>query len=108
MIAVELMRRSRSADATGPLGSKTPADWQEAVSNAAHPIGHRKAAVPRSLRWELPILLIEREPRIDRRDRTRANQYGRAGEVENLTTPATDRCASPMPDSRRLQARPQA
>src|SRR5205807_1480278 len=42
MIAVELIRRSRSADAIGPCGSSTPTWRQEASSAEAPTTGQRR------------------------------------------------------------------
>src|SRR5215471_706032 len=47
MIAVELIRRSRAADAIGPCGSNTPAGLQEARRRAAPTTHQRSKREPR-------------------------------------------------------------
>jgi len=113
MIAVELMRSNRSAAAIGPFGSKTPDDWQEAVSNAVHPTGQRYTLFRRGPRCRLLFLLIEwRSIRwIDDRIRnTPLPPMVGAGEVNDLIDPATDHglhdVASRARRSGQLQAPP--
>jgi hypothetical protein len=59
MIAVELMRRSRSADAIGPWGSNTPAGVQEARRMAAPTTDQRSRRDRRKRDGERAALLIE-------------------------------------------------
>src|SRR5215468_7805704 len=60
MIAVELMRRSRSADAIGPCGSNTPAGAQEERRMAA-PTGGQLSKRERHRWWsKLAVFLIGR------------------------------------------------
>ena len=59
MIAVELMRRSRCAEAIGPCGSNTPADLQEARRMAAPGTDQRSRREQRKWLGGRAALLIE-------------------------------------------------
>src|SRR6516165_94153 len=59
MIAVELIRRSRSAVAIGPCGSNTPARWQDATRKAAPTTAQRTRRDRRKRHCRPAALLIE-------------------------------------------------
>ena len=59
MIAVELIRRSRSAEAIGPCGSNMPAGLQEARRMAAHTAGQRSGRKRQTHCRGLAVLFIE-------------------------------------------------
>jgi hypothetical protein len=57
MIAVELIRRSRSADAIGPCGFNTPAGWQDATRKAAPSTGQQSRPERQERCGELVLLI---------------------------------------------------
>jgi hypothetical protein len=59
MIAVELISRSRSADAIGPCGSSVPSDRHEARSRPAHTTGQRSRRERRERRGGLAVVRID-------------------------------------------------
>jgi hypothetical protein len=59
MIAVELIRRSRCADAMGPCGFNTPAGWQDATRKAAHTTGQTRKPGRPGWRCGLAVLFMD-------------------------------------------------
>src|SRR6516225_6425573 len=79
MIAVELIRRSRSADAIGPWGSNRPSGLQEARRRAAPTADQRSGCDRRKRYGERAVLLMVQLNRRWLGDETRAALAGEIG-----------------------------
>ena len=97
MIAVELIRRSRSADAIGPCGSRTPLGAQEARKGAAPTTDQRSRHDRRERHGRRAARLIEIGCRAARRQQaiSASNDSTRCLQALVRSPQASRRCSTP-------------